>query len=79
MSKIVTDEHLYALNKEMDFYISNLNVFISVISALNYPNPHDSVKVFLLKYNIDVNEIRDYIDYDKLIRYIEMFNDVVKK
>lgn len=77
--KLLFCDKVDALNKDLNFYTINIDVFISTISALNYSNPHECVKVFLSQYNIDVSIIKDKIDYDKLIRYIEMFNEVIKK
>lgn len=38
----------------------------------------DCVKIFLMKYDIDISIIKPHIDYDKLVRYIAMFLDVIR-
>lgn len=72
-------QNVLVLMNELDFYSNNLEQFITVISVLNNKTIDDSIKLFLLKYNIDINLIKEHIDYDKLKRYIEMFIDIVKK
>lgn len=66
------------LIKELDYYIENLDKFISSISLLN-KNTDDNIKLYLSQYSIDINDIKDHIDYEKLKRYIECFLDCIKK
>lgn len=74
----ITNDHIEALNKELNFFISNIDIFISTISVINSNNTDETIKIFLNKYNIDIDDIKKHIDYKKLCRYIEMFKDVLK-
>jgi hypothetical protein len=64
---------------EISYYQQNINIFIpSIIKLANY-DIDNAIKLFLLQFDIKIEEIKDNIDYTKLKQYIEMFIDVVKK
>jgi len=67
------------LIKELDFFSENIDSFISSLCVLNIDDVDQSIKIFLLNYEINIDDIKEHIDYDKLKRYIEMFFDVIKK
>lgn len=69
--------HVKTFHDEINFLINNVDVFISLFSSINVKDTDECIKVFLLKYNINIDDIRDGIDYNKLKRYIEMFNEVI--
>jgi hypothetical protein len=75
----INEEGINKLVKELDFYIDNLDKFITCISLLNTKDIDGSICLFLSQYSIDVHSISDHIDYDKLKRYIECFIDTIKK
>jgi len=62
---------------ELDFYTDNLEQFIAQISTLN-KNTDDNIKLFLLNYSVNVDDLKYHIDYDKLKRYIDCFIDCIK-
>jgi hypothetical protein len=65
------------ITNDLRNFKNNINYFISSIGKL--PNDLDNaIKVFLLQYEIDINLIREDIDYPKLKKYLEMFSDVLK-
>lgn len=66
------------INDEINYYINNLNEFINIMTLMSKSNIDDSVKIFLLKYNIQLSDIINHIDYNKLRRYLEMFIEVIK-
>lgn len=74
----VTPMHIDALNKQLDFYIENINVFISFASMIDNKDTDFTIKMFLDKHGFNIDEFKDDIDYDRLKRYINMFNDVIK-
>lgn len=67
-------------NLKNDFaeFENNLNHFVQNMSYLEGREIDDCVKIFLLKYDIDIEIIKPHIDYDKLSRYIAMFLDVIR-
>lgn len=67
------------LLKELNEYKNDVNKFIQAIVTLSNYDIDNAIKLFLLNYNIDINEIKKDIDYDKLKRYLEMFIEIVKK
>lgn len=67
------------LLNEIAYYKQNINIFIpSIIKLANY-DIDNAIKLFLLQFDIKIEDIKDKIDYDKLKKYLEMFIDVVKK
>lgn len=59
-------------------YKQDINAFIHAIITLSGYTIDNAIKLFLLNYNINIDDIKDFIDYDKLKRYLEMFTDLVK-
>jgi len=75
---IKNDKDIVLVNA-LDYYYQNIESFIGVISLLNPNNIDESIKGFLSNYEINIDEIKHLIEYDKLKRYIEMFIDLIKK
>ena len=79
LEKPIVINNYNKLLKELDFFSENIDSFISSLCVLNIDDVDQSIKIFLLNYEINIDDIKDYIDYGKLKRYIEMFFDVIKK
>lgn len=76
-SDIITDQHIETFEKEITFMTANIEVFMSLFQTIKMNDIDECIKMFLLKYNINIEDIINDIDYDKLKRYIEMFNEVI--
>jgi hypothetical protein len=63
---------------DLEKYSNDVNVFITAIIELSKYKLDKAVELFLSNYNIDINEIKNDIDYDKLCKYLNMFIDVLK-
>lgn len=74
----IEETKITCLKKELELLKNNTVVFVQQISFLEDKETDDAVKLFLLKYDIDINIIKPYIDYNKLKKYIEMFVDIIK-
>ena len=62
---------------ELSFFKNEPTAFISVFGQL--PNDTDkAIKKYCLNYNIEIDKIKDKIDYDKLKRYLEMFKETIQ-
>ena len=79
LEKPIVINNYNKLLKELDFFSEIIDSFISSLCVLNIDDVDQSIKIFLLNYEINIDDIKDYIDYGKLKRYIEMFFDVIKK
>ena len=66
------------IKNELSEFENNLCQFVQNMSYLEGREIDDCVKIFLLKYDIDVNLIKPHIDYVKLERYVIMFLDVIR-
>lgn len=66
------------LLQEIAVYENDINLFIKSIVNMAKLNIDTAISIFLLNYDINIDEIRDKIDYNKLKRYIECFIDIVK-
>lgn len=66
------------LISDLEYYSNDVNVFIQAIMQLMKYDVDNAVKLFLLKYDIKVEEIKNKIDYEKLKRYLNMFMDILK-
>lgn len=73
----VTFEHIDALNKQVDFFIDNVNLFISFVNIMKNENDYECIKNFLIKYELNIDDFINIIDYNKLKRYIECFKETV--
>lgn len=63
---------------EIEVYEKDVNLFIKSIINIAKLNIDTAISIFLLNYDINIDDIRDKIDYDKLKRYIMCFIDIVK-
>ena len=74
----VNMDHIEAFNKEIDFFVQNVNVFISYVCTIANNDTDMIIRLFINKYGFDIEQLKNDIDYNKLKRYIEMFKDVIK-
>lgn len=81
MKKINIDESKKdELINSLKQYSSDLNLFTqSIMLLVKFKNIDQAVSIFLLNYDINIDDIKDNIDYNKLCRYLEMFLEMVKK
>ena len=63
---------------EIELYENDINLFIKSIINIAKLNIDTAISIFLLNYDINIEDIRDKIDYDKLKRYITCFIEIVK-
>jgi septum formation inhibitor MinC len=75
---VIEEIKISALRKELELLKNNTVIFVQQISFLEDKETDDAVKLFLLKYDIDIAIIKPYIDYSKLKKYIEMFIDIIR-
>jgi hypothetical protein len=63
----------------LDSYSKDTTIFMQAMVYLSrYKDDLNiAVSMFLLKYNIKIEEIKDNIDYDKLKKYLNMFIEIV--
>ena len=74
----IPQENKDHLSVEITFYKQNITVFIpSIVKLANY-DIDKAIKLFLLQYDINIDDIKEDIDYEKLKKYLTMFIDVVK-
>ena len=74
----IPQENKDRLSVEITFYKQNITVFIpSIVKLANY-DIDKAIKLFLLQYDINIDDIKEDIDYEKLKKYLTMFIDVVK-
>lgn len=66
------------IRNDLNEFENNVNNFVICVSNLQNCKIDDCVKLFLLRYDIDINIIKNLIDYEKLSKYIEMFIDIIK-
>lgn len=72
-------EKIELLKKDFKEFRSDTTNFIQYMSVFNEKNVDDAVGIFLIKYDIDIEKVKPFIDYNKLKRYIEMFIEVINK
>lgn len=76
----ISDVQKEALVSSLDKYSSDLNNFTQhILLLVKFESIDIAVKHFLLSYEINIDDIIDKIDYNKLKKYLEMFIDLVKK
>jgi hypothetical protein len=66
------------IKNDLNEFENNISHFVQHMSYLEGREMDDCVKIFLMKYEIDINLIKPHIDYEKLERYLAMFLDVIK-
>ena len=74
----IEDSKILKMKKELEEFENNINHFVIQMDFLVNYEIDECIKVYLLKFDIDVSMIKEYIDYDKLSRYIEMFIEIIK-
>ena len=78
-NKIEIDEtKILNIKKDLTEFENNISLFVQHMSYLEGREIDDCVKIFLMKYDIDINLIKPHIDYVKLQQYIAMFLDVIR-
>lgn len=73
----IQESKIINIKKDLKEFENNLSHFVQHMSYLEGRDIDDCVKIFLLKYDIDVVQIKPVIDYTKLQQYIAMFLDVI--
>lgn len=66
------------LIEDLEIFQDDINSFIKSVVNLAKLDIDTAINIFLLNYDININDIKDKIDYDKLRKYIECFIDIVK-
>ena len=74
----IDESKISAIRNDFKVFESDINSFAQQINILKDMNIDDCVKLFLKKYDINIDTIKDNIDYDKLKKSIEMFINVLK-
>ena len=74
----IEENKITNIKNDLSTFENNLSEFVQYMSYLEGREIDDCVKIFLMKYDIDINLIKPHIDYQKLERYIAMFLDVIK-
>jgi hypothetical protein len=72
----IGDSKITNIKNDIEAFEADLNQFVMYLSYLEGREIDDSVKIFLLKYDIDIEAIKPHIDYVKLKRYIELFMEI---
>ena len=67
------------LIKDLQTYSDDVNSFTQAIIQLSKYEIDKAVAIFLLNYNIILEDIIDKIEYNKLKRYLQMFINIVNK
>lgn len=76
----IDDKKKDALITSLTEYSNDLNVFTqNILLLVKFDSIDLAVKHFLLSYDIEIDDVKDKVDYDKLTRYLKMFIDLVKK
>ena len=75
----IEESKINNIRKDLLEFENNLSQFVQQMNYLEGREIDDCVKLFLLKYEIDINQIKQFIDYEKLKKYIEMFLEVIKQ
>ena len=66
------------ISDELESYMINLNLFIEMLFLLSGFDSETAVRLYLKSNDIEYDDIKDKIDSNKLIRYIEFFCGLVK-
>ena len=74
----IEDSKIDKMKNELIEFENNINHFVIQMDFLVNYEIDECIKVYLLKFDIDVSMIKEHIDYDKLSRYIEMFIEIIK-
>ena len=74
----ITIDLIDTFNKEIEFFIADIHMFICVVKAFDNKDTDTTIKMFFNKYGFNIDEFKNDIDYNKLKTYIDMFNDVIK-
>lgn len=74
----IPEEKYVNMKKDIENFEQNLNLFIQQMNFLQGKEIDECVKIFLQRYEIDIEKIKTLIDYPKLKKYIEMFLEVIK-
>ncbi len=74
----IPETNIMKIRKDFENFENDTNNFAKQISFLVGQDIDDCVKIFLMKYEIDIKQIKDIIDYEKLKKYISMFIDILK-
>lgn len=74
----ISESKIINFKQDLKSFEDDINRFAQNVSYLEGREIDESVKIFLLKYDIDVNIIIPHIDYEKLKKYIECFIEVLK-
>lgn len=74
----ISEDKFINMKKDVENFEQNLNLFVQQMNFLQGKEIDDCVKIFLQRYDIDIDKIKTLIDYPKLRKYIEMFLEVIK-
>jgi hypothetical protein len=74
----IKEENITLLLKDLEHFEKDVNSFVQKMSYLQNRNIDDSIKAFLIIYDISIDQIREFINYKKLKQYICMFLDVME-
>ena len=74
----ISEDKFINMKKDVENFEENLNLFVQQMNFLQGKEIDDCVKIFLQRYDIDIDKIKTLIDYPKLKKYIEMFLEVIK-
>lgn len=74
----IPEDKFINMKKDIENFEQNLNLFVQQMNFLQGKEIEECVKIFLQRYDIDINKIKTLIDYSKLQKYIEMFLEVIK-
>lgn len=72
-------EKINEFYKEIVIYTSDLNVFIQLLISISGFDNETAVKLYLSNHGVEYDNIKDKINNEKLLKYIEMFINIVKK
>ena len=71
-------DNITKFNNQIDFFLSNIDLFIEFVKRMDKQNIDVTIKNFLSNYDIDIDKYKIDIDYDKIKIYILCFMEVVQ-